>query len=432
MAIFVNQEGGKDGDLTFDEACAHVTGLKLQGPETRPIKSDRKLGDIGIGDLPVRQLDSSSTKIEQFADCLMYHHLDVTDGMFENIYKVCYQGKYAQLPEPFSLKKEPMVPYTLQIIILSTAPPSEGDANGAYVHIFKHVYLHKNKINAKDAIATCRGNPLRFDWGSQTRLALSGLNYMMDRLGGKQLRHWLVKPKFEKKLTVDQQAREEGYRSIREFDPRANNRNQFMEWTDEQVHVPGGKIEGWSEGKVKAESLTKFKPGVFDDGMLQRMDASFLKAFLNPSVDNEVFKEMSVSKIWQISYQNFKNLINPSFAGLGIAAAMFEGKMAPKFCYALRVATMILLRRVSSVTEMVKQGMNEDSDENDIIPRVGEKDDLERDLETLLEEHHSEHMDVRYGDMWEPIFFSESLTILMMHMMEANCLRILIAKSGDY
>ena len=34
----------------------------------------------------------------------------------------------------------------------------------------------------------------------------------------------------------------------------------------------------------KSEPLTKYKPGVFDDGMLQRMDASFLKAFLNPSV----------------------------------------------------------------------------------------------------------------------------------------------------
>ena len=35
---------------------------------------------------------------------------------------------------------------------------------------------------------------------------------------------------------------------------------------------------------LKAEPITKFKPGVFDDGMLQRMDASFLRAFLNPSV----------------------------------------------------------------------------------------------------------------------------------------------------
>ena len=34
----------------------------------------------------------------------------------------------------------------------------------------------------------------------------------------------------------------------------------------------------------KAEPLTRFKPGVFDNSVLQRMDASFLKAFLNPSV----------------------------------------------------------------------------------------------------------------------------------------------------
>ena len=32
----------------------------------------------------------------------------------------------------------------------------------------------------------------------------------------------------------------------------------------------------------KAEPISKFKPGVFDDGLLQKMDASFLKAFLNP------------------------------------------------------------------------------------------------------------------------------------------------------
>ena len=42
----------------------------------------------------------------------------------------------------------------------------------------------------------------------------------------------------------------------------------------------------------KAEPITKFKPGVFDDGLLQRMDASFLKTFLNPSV---TWSEASVS-----------------------------------------------------------------------------------------------------------------------------------------
>ena len=83
---------------------------------------------------------------------------------------------------------------------------------------------------------------------SYERSKLQGLNYMMDRLGGKQLRHWLVKPKFEKKLTVDQQAREEGYRFICGFGPKANKRSQFMEWTDEQVHMPGGKMRVGARG----------------------------------------------------------------------------------------------------------------------------------------------------------------------------------------
>ena len=377
MASFRSEAGDHDGALTFDEACGQVNGHKLQ-LESRPMRSDRVVGDVSVGDLPVRQLDSSATKLEQFADCLMYHPIDVTNSMFDNIYKICCEGKYAQLPSPFCLRKEPPVPYTMQVIIQSTQPPPDGDAHGTYFHIFKHIYLHRNKIPAKDCVEMCQGNPLRFDWGSQTRLALMGLNYMLDKMGGKQLRHWVIKPKYEKKITVDQQAREEGYKFIREFGPRSNNRNQFMEWTDEQIHLAGGKIEGWPEGKVKealhnymkgrqnaktleywpftfksfvpwffdkvlvkmlptmrqhaitwigrtrtgkslgsktvlfmqskyeieaaertdlipsivtakhldffkSEPLTKYKPGVFDDGMLQRMDSSFLKAFLNPS-----------------------------------------------------------------------------------------------------------------------------------------------------
>ena len=33
-----------------------------------------------------------------------------------------------------------------------------------------------------------------------------------------------------------------------------------MEWADEQVHMPGGKIEGWNEGKVR-EALNNYYRG---------------------------------------------------------------------------------------------------------------------------------------------------------------------------
>jgi len=379
---FRHELGERDGVLSFEEACVQVQGLKLLGPQVKPLKSDRPSGDLCFIDLPVRDLDRMGGKLEQFADIIQNFAVSGTfqidtEFLDTTLYPLCAQAKYRDLPEPFCLKIEPKVPYSLQIVIVPAHLPPDQDQH--YVDILKHVYLHKNKVSSAECVSYCHGCAVRFDWGNQSRLALAALNYMLDRIGGKQLRIWTLAPKYEKKQTLDQNARESGYRFIRDHGPRSNNRNQFMEWTDEQVHAPGGPLEGWPEGKVKealhnyyrgrqnaktieywpftlksfepwflddvvvkmlptmrqhsitwigrtrvgkslgsktilftqskfeitqaecqdlvpsivtakhldffkAEPLTKFKPGVFDDGMLQRMDASFVKAFLNPSV----------------------------------------------------------------------------------------------------------------------------------------------------
>ena len=378
---FRHELGERDGVLTFEEVCVQVQGLKLCGPQAKPLKSNRPVGDVCFIDLPVRDMDTRGGKLEQFADIVqnfpIHGNLKIdADFLDMTVYPLCAQAKYRELPEPFRLKAEPKVPYSMQIVIVpSYLPP---DKEQEYVDIFKHIYLHRNKVSSADCVAFCHGVPVCFDWGKHSRVALAGLNNMLDRTGGMQIRLWTLAPKFEKKHTLDQSAREAGYRFIREHGPRSNNMNQFMEWTDEQVHCPGGPLEGWQEGKVKealhnyyrgrqnaktiqywpltlksfvawfldeilvkmlptmrqhaitwigrtrvgkslgsktilfaqskfeitqadredlvpsivtakhldffkAEPITKFKPGVFDDGMLQRMDSSFLKAFLNPS-----------------------------------------------------------------------------------------------------------------------------------------------------
>ena len=45
------------------------------------------------------------------------------------------------------------------------------------------------------------------------------LNLLQDKLGGKQIRLWQLSAKLEKKPTLDQVAREEGYRFIRDSVP---------------------------------------------------------------------------------------------------------------------------------------------------------------------------------------------------------------------
>ena len=216
----------------------HVNGLKLNGPLTKPLKSDRAVGDVNIGDLPLRDLFETSGKIEQFADVNLNVALDPRETF--------------ELPPPFCLKSEPKCPYSMQIIAIpSTIPP---DQDHKYVNIVKHVYLHKNKLWSKDCMSFCQGAPLRFDWGSQPRNGLMAINHMLDRMGGMQVRIWSVSAKNETKLTLDQSAREQGYKFVR---PRSNNRNQFMERADEQVRMPGGKIEGWNEGKARGVGKTR-------------------------------------------------------------------------------------------------------------------------------------------------------------------------------
>ena len=165
------------------------------------------------------------------------------------IYKHCAQGDYKNLPAPFCLKSELPVPYLMKIIIVPTTTPENGDPEAQYVNIIKHIYLHKNKLPVKMCMDACTVAH-RWDYGRHFRVGLLAMNYMLDLMGGMQIRHWVVQPKFTKKQTMDNAARSAGYQFIRDKGPKSNNRNQFMEWTDEQIHTTGSPIENWNEGKV--------------------------------------------------------------------------------------------------------------------------------------------------------------------------------------
>ena len=83
-------------------------------------------------------------------------------------------------------------------------------------------------------------------------MGLLAMNYMLDLMWGQQIRHWVVQPEFTKKQALDSAARSAGYQFIRDKGPKSNNRNQFMEWADEQIHAPASPMENWNEGKVIA------------------------------------------------------------------------------------------------------------------------------------------------------------------------------------
>eukprot|EP00435_Cladocopium_sp_Y103_P021907 s1773_g5.t1 len=114
--------------------------LKVNGPLSR---SDRAVGDVNIGDLPLRDMFDTSGKMEQFADVIPNVDLDLRQTSWDNtIYRFCVQAKCSELPPSSCLKSEPNCPYSMQIIAIpSTIAP---DHDRKYVNIVKHVYLRKS------------------------------------------------------------------------------------------------------------------------------------------------------------------------------------------------------------------------------------------------------------------------------------------------
>lgn len=191
----------KDGALTFDEAVLKTSGNKLIGPDNKPHMSLRDAGTVQIGDLPLTFVEASHGKLEQFCDIILDYKCDKDEEFFENvIFKHIKETEYDQLPAPFSLDGAPPVPFVTQIMLLRVAPPEDADdPDATYVHILKHVYLHKNKIAAQVCINLCRGICHKFVRGNNFRAGLLAANYMMDQMGGFQVRFWTIQAKMQKK-----------------------------------------------------------------------------------------------------------------------------------------------------------------------------------------------------------------------------------------
>lgn len=101
---------------------------------------------------------------------------------------------------------------------------------------------------------------MEIDYGSHHQVGSIAFNHMMDLLGGFQVRYWQVVAKgLAKTSAMTTTARAVGFKFIKEEGPKANNGNQFVEWTEHHVNEPS-PIQGWDRGLVK-ESLRNYAAG---------------------------------------------------------------------------------------------------------------------------------------------------------------------------
>ena len=225
-----------------------VQPLKMSSILSSPIIKHTDRGDLRVCDLPLRLMNEHGTFLVQVCDVV----LGQPAFNWEEITELCQIGQYKRLPAPLCLKEEPSIPYTMQLII-----HKEDDDTHT---VLKHLIFAPNKMHVTAIKRFCYGQAMQISYGKNFQTGSVAVQYMMERLGGFQVRYYTLTPKAVAKTHPDRDVRKKGYTFIRERGPKANNLNQFVEWTDEWINAEGSPIHGWSAGEVK-ESLSNYAKG---------------------------------------------------------------------------------------------------------------------------------------------------------------------------
>jgi hypothetical protein len=181
-------------------------------------------------------------------------------------------SRYKDLPPPFGPNSEFDAPYTMQLNI-------NKQENNKWL-IVKWFLFDEKQTAAKVLEKLIYGEPFEPAWCGVAYVhhVKKVLHYLFERLVGTNILYlaWASEQQQTKKQGVNPTSRQLGYAFIQKRGPKANNMNQFVEWTDEQVNDPNSPIYEWQEGRVK-ESLSNYAKGTVGAKTLTQWAVSMRK-----------------------------------------------------------------------------------------------------------------------------------------------------------
>ncbi|CAE6965865.1 unnamed protein product, partial [Symbiodinium natans] len=231
-----------DGPLTFEEAIANTEGMKVIFLD-RAMVVHKPVGSVQIGDLPAKdEIQDSVKKRVQFLDVVLDYEGDLDLKEIETMF---LQQRYQDLPAPIKMKGNNVLPYSMQLFILKT-----GDRKW---NIVKHVrFAEGTKVISSAIMSMCTGRPLEIDYQKNFREGSRALQYMLEGLGGFQVRYCkLVPMNASNKPSRETDDIRAGFQFIKANGPTENDDGQFTSWTEEQVNDPNSPLHKWDRGVIK-------------------------------------------------------------------------------------------------------------------------------------------------------------------------------------
>lgn len=235
-----------DGAMTFEEALMFTSSLVPQ-VQSKPIITNRPSGLVKVGDLPLQFLNVATSGLRYWCD-IIHDWSGPCDT--SPLGTLLSQSRYAELPEPFGAKQDPLFPYTMQLVVL--------DQDDGKKTILKHIFTEGIKVAADQVQRMCFGLAMQINYGKNFRDGGRGFNYLLDQLGGWQARYVKLVPnlKGSAKVSKDVESIKAGYDYLRKCGPRGNNSLEQSEWAEIQVVTEGSPLYGWSAAAVESRLRT--------------------------------------------------------------------------------------------------------------------------------------------------------------------------------
>ena len=323
--ISLGKDQGREGygSARILEAFTKVEGDKfssrLANPKRHVVSAD-SVETTKILDLNIKELRHTTGK----------HLLDIVPNYEGEIDEsaVCALMKdnnYSSLPPTFNEKQPINKLYHMQVNMSK-------QENGKWL-VVKWFIFEEKQIFASIVDKLIHGLAFQPTWTSPAFVfhVMKLLQWLFERLPGTSMLYmtWASdntsQNKQKKTEQLDNDSRRAGYDYIRKHGPKANNLNQFVEWTDMEVNNPASPIMGWCEGRVK-ESLSNYAKGSSAAKTIERWAVSIRK-FYPQILDNLVIPAIRthhVNAIWMIGKSRVGKSTASKTMGMTISGHQIE------------------------------------------------------------------------------------------------------------
>ena len=215
--------GSEKIHAAYDIVSQRKFGRELSNPQRFDVKPDAD-GVVEHLDLNIRQVTATNTS--HLLDLFLDFDQDVGVDAIVSLMK---DNNYKALPPPLNEKSPVEYGYTLQLNMHKRA-------NQKWSFLKWYTFTEKQPVSRIKS-QLVHGEALEPGWTSPASVhhVKKVLYYLFERLPGTSMLYWnwaCEQERVRRQNTTDESSRAAGYAFIREKGPRANNWNQFVEWTE--------------------------------------------------------------------------------------------------------------------------------------------------------------------------------------------------------